>query len=133
MLVRGKAEAEVEFGNKLWLGESREGLVVDYMLYQDNPGDPVGQARHPTPGVEQELALKHVWGDRGLLSKANEEMLEDMASAAGFVPRDVGNWPIGLKTMPGFREGLKRRAGTEARIGIFKNVFHGASGAGEGI
>ena len=25
----------------------------------------------------------------------------------------------------GFRQGLKRRAGTEARIGIFKNVFLG--------
>jgi hypothetical protein len=27
--------------------------------------------------------------------------------------------------VPGFRQGIKRRAGTEARIGIFRNVFCG--------
>ena len=40
VIVRGKADAEVEFGNKLWLGETREGIIVDYMLYEDNPSDP---------------------------------------------------------------------------------------------
>jgi len=34
VIVRGKAGAEVEFGNKLWLGESRQGLVLDYALYE---------------------------------------------------------------------------------------------------
>jgi hypothetical protein len=29
-IVRGKAGANVEFGNKLWLGEGCDGLTVDY-------------------------------------------------------------------------------------------------------
>ena len=26
-------------GNKLWLGENRDGIIADYKLYQDNPSD----------------------------------------------------------------------------------------------
>ena len=30
VIVRGKAGANVEFGNKLWLGENGDGIIVDY-------------------------------------------------------------------------------------------------------
>ena len=43
----------------------------------------------------------------------------------GFCPRDVAELSNRLATEEGFRAGLKRRASTEARIGIFKNVFLG--------
>lgn len=39
VIKRGKAGAQVEFGNKLWLGETREGIIVDYQFYQENPSD----------------------------------------------------------------------------------------------
>jgi hypothetical protein len=126
VIVRGKAGANVEFGNKLWLGENREGLIVDYKLYQDNPSD----STLATPALirlldDQKMGVKQVWGDRGLASKVNSAMLKRREIGDGFCPRDVSELSNRLATEEGFRAGLKRRAATEARIGIFKNVFLG--------
>jgi hypothetical protein len=126
VIVRGKAGANVEFGNKLWLGENRDGIIVDYKLYQDNPSD----SSLAKPALErllddQNLVVKQVWGDRGLASKFNSAMLERREICDGFCPRDVTVLADKLANEEGFRDGLKRRAGTEARIGIFKNVFLG--------
>jgi hypothetical protein len=126
VVVRGKAGAEVEFGNKLWLGETREGIIVDYQLCRDNPADTalVAPAIHRLVDV-QHLEIKCAWGDRGLTSKDNVLMLEERGIRSGLCPRDVAELSQRLDGEQGFREGLKRRAGTEARIGIFKNVFLG--------
>ena len=126
VIVRGKAGANVEFGNKLWLGENSNGIIVDYKLYQDNPSD----STLAKPALErlldeQKLQVKQVWGDRGLTSKINSAMLKRREISDGFCPRDVIELSNRLANEEGFREGLKRRAGTEARIGIFKNVFLG--------
>ena len=32
VINRGKAGATVEFGNKLWLGENADGIIVDYKI-----------------------------------------------------------------------------------------------------
>lgn len=126
VIKRGKAGAAVEFGNKLWLGENRDGIIVDYKLYQDNPSD--SQLTRPALQrlvMDRKLTIKSVWGDRGLTSKPNTAMLEQLGVGDGLCPRDVHVLTERLATEDGFREGLKRRAGTEARIGIFKNVFLG--------
>src|ERR1022692_4378777 len=40
VLVRGKAGAEVEFGNKLLLGENKQGIILDYQLWPETaPAD----------------------------------------------------------------------------------------------
>lgn len=126
VIVRGKAGAEVEFGNKLWLGETREGFIVDYKLYDKNPSDSalVIPALHRLI-EEQHLPVTQVWGDRGTASKANTKTLANITISDGLCPRDVRELAKRLTEEPGFRGGLKRRAGTEARIGIFKNVFMG--------
>ena len=134
VIVRGKAGAEVEFGNKLWLGETREGFIVDYKLYDENPGD----STLVVPALrrlveEQRLPVTQVWGDRGTASKANTKTLEEMTVGDGLCPRDVGELAKRLVEEPGFRGGLKRRAGTEARIGIFKNVFMGRPAPAKGF
>lgn len=126
VIKRGKAGAQVEFGNKLWLGESREGIIVDYQFYQDNPSD----TALVKPAIErlvdaQQLAIGNVWGDRGLASKPNTALLEKRAIGNGLCPRNVSELADKLTNQQGFREGLKRRAATEGRIGIFKNVFLG--------
>lgn len=134
VIVRGKAGAEVEFGNKFWLGESREGLIIDYKLYQNNPSDvTLVKPAIQRLVVEQDIAIKHAWGDRGLSSKCNKELLETLGISDGLCPRDVGELARRLEEEPGFRAGLKRRAGTEARIGIFKNVFMGRPSAAKGF
>jgi hypothetical protein len=42
VIVRGKADAEVEFGNTLYLAENRQGVIVDYQLWRE--GAPALQA-----------------------------------------------------------------------------------------
>lgn len=126
VIKRGKAGAQVEFGNKLWLGENQNGIIVDYRFYRDNPTD----SKLIDPALErlvdqQQLAIGNVWGDRGLASKSNSKMLEIRGIGDGLCPRNVAELADKLANRDGFREGLKRRAGTEARIAIFKNVFLG--------
>lgn len=125
VLKRGKAGAAVEFGNKLWLGETREGLLVDYALLQQSQAD----TALVLPAVERlneglKLEVEQVWGDRGLSSAANEKGLAKMKVKSGLCPRDPAELQRRLQE-DGFRAGLKRRGGTEARIAIFKNVFTG--------
>jgi len=134
VIVRGKAGAEVEFGNKLWLGEINEGYIADYKLYKDNPSDPaLVKPAIERLVVEQNLPIKHAWGDRGLASKLNKEILDSLGIRDGLCPRDVAELAKRLDKEPGFRTGLKRRAGTEARIGIFKNVFMGRPAPAKGF
>ena len=134
VIVRGKSGAEVEFGNKLWLGETREGIIADYKLHRDNPGD----SKLVEPAIrrlvdEQELALKSAWGDRGLFSKSNERMLKARDIRSGLCPRDVHELTRRLQNEEGMREGLKRRAGTEARVSIITNVFMGRPARAKGF
>jgi hypothetical protein len=39
VIKRGGSNAEIEFGNNLWLGETREGLIVDYLLEKEKTSD----------------------------------------------------------------------------------------------
>ena len=40
VIVRGKAGAEVEFGNTVLIGEKRQGLILDYELFRESaPAD----------------------------------------------------------------------------------------------
>ena len=123
VIVRGKAGAEVEFGNKFSLVEIRQGLIIDYHLHRDNPSDP----KLVEPSVKRmiedmKLPLGKLWTDRGMFSKSNEELLAAHGIESGLCPRN----PEMLKerlAQPGQREGMKRRGSTEARIAIFKNVI----------
>ena len=66
----GESAPSVHFG--LASPINGEGLVLDYKLYQDNPGDStLVKPAIQRLVVEQNLALKNVWGDRGLWSKTN--------------------------------------------------------------
>ncbi len=127
VLKRGKAGAQVEFGNKLWLGETREGLIVDWALLRDAKAD----SKLVIPAVKRltgkmKLEVTQVWGDRGLSSQANEKQLAKREIKSGLCPRDPAELKRRLDDDPAFRPGLRRRGGTEARIAIFKHVFAGS-------
>lgn len=127
LLKRGKAGADVEFGNKLWLGESRAGLILDYELLATAPADtalvlPAVRRLHD----EMHLALHSVWGDRGLCSQANETALAKRNIKSGLCPRNPAELQKRLQADATFRAGLQRRGGTEARIAIFKHHFAGS-------
>lgn len=126
VLKRGKAGAEVEFGNKLWLGETREGLIVDWALLENIKADSALVLPSLTRLCQQmKLGVKQAWGDRGLSSAANEKGLAQRGITSGLCPRDPAELQRRLAGEEGFREGLRRRAGTEARIAIFQHCFAG--------
>jgi len=126
VIVRGKAGAEVEFGNTLVLGEADDGLIVDWQLIRK-------QARADSHQVGPSLArLQTVFGDRiravvtdrGCDSEANRKSLEFVEVANGICPKDPRQLAARLKD-PLFAGWQKRRAQTEARIAIFKREFLG--------
>jgi len=126
VIVRGKAGAQVEFGNKLWLGETQQGLIADYLLEKDQTSD----SKHVLPAIarlrdEQNLPLKSVWGDRGLDSATNVRELEKQEIYNGLCPKKVTELRTRLQQEPQLGAGLKRRAGIEARISILIKNFMG--------
>ena len=134
VIVRGKSHAEVEFGNNLWLGETREGFIADYLLEKEKTSD----AKQIQPAItrlvsELQLPVGNVWGDRALHSLANEEFLQSHGIRSGLCPRNVIDLAERLGSEPGMREGLKRRAGTEARISILIRDFMGKPARAKGF
>jgi len=126
VIVRGKADAEVEFGNSLWLTEQLQGLIIDWKLLKEScPGDakllrPSQERVHDVFGRH----VKSVAGDRGLWSRGNEEWLRGEGIFSALCPRDVELLRKRMKTRR-FRDLQRRRAQTEGRVGILKNNFLG--------
>ena len=129
LIVSGKANAEVEFGNKLTLVENRVGLVIDYQLHEGNPAD----SNLVAPCVQRlkasGLPVNKLWADRGMFSAANEALLAANGINSGLCPRDPHELVRRLQD-PAVQAGMKRRGGTEARVAIFKNVFMGSPAKG---
>ena len=118
-IVRGKSNASVEFGNKLWLGETQQGLIVDYLLERDQTSD----TKHVLPAVErltqeQALPVKAICGDRGLDSATNTKKLNEQGICNHICPKNVMELKNRLDEEPQLGKSLKRRAGTEARVKI---------------
>ena len=126
VIVRKKAGAEVEFGNTLLLAENPQGLILDWELFrQSAPADaqllPLSLERMQAAYGE---VLKAVAADRGFDSQTNQQGLEAEGIYNAVCPRS----PKQLKERNGswkFKQLQRRRAQTEGRIGIFKNVFLG--------
>ena len=126
VIVRGKADAEIEFGNTLWLGEQSDGLIIDWELLKDqSPGD-TKLFRSSMDRIQEVFGRypNSAAGDRGLWSKDNQRWLEDEGIFSALCPRDVNDLRKRLKDER-FVELQKRRGQTEGRIGIIKNDFLG--------
>lgn len=125
VIVRGKAGAEVEFGNKLSLVENKQGLIIDYKLHRENTSD----SKLVEPCIKRllddlNLPITRLWADRGMFSAANEAVLAARGVGSGLCPRNPQDLKERLE-QPGQREGMKRRGGTEARVAIIKNHILG--------
>jgi hypothetical protein len=126
VIVRGKADAEVEFGNTLWLGEQTEGLIIDWELHKDqSPGDTklFRSSMERIHGVFDRYPDSAV-GDRGLWSEENDKWLEGSGVYSALCPRGVDALRERMKDKR-FAELQTRRGQTEGRIGIMKNDFLG--------
>ena len=126
VLVRGKAGAEVEFGNKLLLGENKQGIILDYQLWQETaPADSsllAESLERVVVGLKRKMGA--VGGDRGFASKANSGGLAWAEIFDGLCPKS----PAALKERmkePRFVRMQKRRSQTEGRISILQRGFLG--------
>jgi len=126
VIVRKKAGAEVEFGNTLFLAENPQGLIIDWELFAESaPADSSLLARS-IGRMERAYGpkLKAVAADRGFDSQTNQIGLKDESIYNGVCPRS----PQELQQKNAswkFKKLQRRRAQTEGRIGILKNVFLG--------
>jgi hypothetical protein len=127
VIVRGKAGAETEFGNTLLVGEQRDGIILDWNLYEEQaPADVkllpeslerIGKYYQSHPGA--------VTGDRGFDSAFNRGYLGKNVIENNICPKSVEALREKLQKET-FCEAQKRRGQTEGRIGIIKNVFLGS-------
>lgn len=127
VIVRGKAGAEVEFGNSLLMAEQAQGLIVDWHLHQDSAPADSRQLVASLERLEARLGkgvIEAVGGDRGFDSEPNRKLLEAKGIFNGLCPRGVEELK---RRRHGKRFGAvqRRRAQTEGRVAILKNCFFG--------
>ena len=125
VIVRGKAGAGVEFGNSLFLGETSDGYILDHELMKDrSPGDAKWLGKR-YPGMKEKSGgtLCGVVGDRGFESQENTRRLEKDDVFNGLCPRNPQELSRRMESDEVFAAALSRRAQTEGRVGILKNVF----------
>jgi hypothetical protein len=126
VIVRGKAGAEVEFGNTVLFGENRQGVILDYEIFRES-----------APADSQTLfgSLVRVWEgtghcvdavatDRGFASATNSRALKDSGTFDALCPRSPAELRRRMKGQK-FARLQRRRAQTEARISILKHGFLG--------
>jgi hypothetical protein len=125
VIVRGKAGAEVEFGNALYLGEQEEGLIIDWKFIQSQPP---ADSKLVAPSLERiDKAYGKVDGyvaDRGFDAPDTRKELEARNIVNAICPRSLESLKEKLQDEE-FCQLQKRRAQTEARIALFKNAYLG--------
>jgi hypothetical protein len=126
VLVRGKAGAQVEFGNTVLVGENRQGVILDYAIFRESaPAD--NQLLFGSLLRVEGMADRQVGAavtDRGFASAANSKGLADSDTFDALCPRSPAELSRKMKDKK-FAGLQRRRAQTEGRIGILKNGFLG--------
>lgn len=136
VINRGKAGAEVEFGNPLFIVEQSEGLLVDFELIRGpHPGDAAwlkGRMDHLQGLQAKNETIRCINADRGFDSKAVRKELEAMGAFNAIQPKSA---PVERDEFDEevFRACQKRRAQIEGRIGIFKHCFLDAPASSKGF
>lgn len=125
VLVRGKACGEVEFGQGLLVAEQRDGLIVDWELFKDQPKSDSRTFQPIMSRIKKTYAdVDSSTGDRGFDSESNRHFLKNQKIYNGLCPRSPKQLQERMREQR-FSELQTRRSQTEGRIGIFKNVFLG--------
>lgn len=125
VIHRGKAGARLEVGNKFYLAEQQDGLLVDWQLYEHSVPDDRTLVKESIGRME--LSVGKPGGfitDRGFSSKPNIAWLKQEKVQDGLCRKNPDELDERMKD-PWYAAAQKRRSATEGRIGIFKNVFLG--------
>ena len=127
VIVRGKAGADVEFGNSLLLAENIDGFILDHELKREISEGDAKWLQQRYAGMQEKSGdrLCGIVTDRGFESKASRRMLDEEGLFNGICPRDPRELAQRMREDELFRVTIRRRAQTEARVAVLKNVFLG--------
>lgn len=122
MIKRGKVNKPVEFGHKVFLAESEQGLITDYQILVGNPND----QEHVAPSLERHQKLfghapECYAADRGFASPQNERACEQAGVAVIAIPQCGGQKTperAAHEKSASFKKGQRFRAGIEGRISV---------------
>jgi hypothetical protein len=120
VIVRHKAGADVEFGNTLLLGESRQGLILDWELFARTAPRDSRLVLHRVERIERNLHihLGALGADRNFDSVRNQLGLSHRKTYNAICPRDPRELINKMDSWK-FARLQRRRSQTEGRIGIF--------------
>ena len=127
VLLRGKANAEVEFGNTVLVGENSQGIILDYQVWKGVAPTDASMLVESLERLSAGLGwnVPAVGADRGFATKANAEGLRESGIFDATCPKNPSELKERMKE-PRFARLQKRRSQTEARISILKRGFLGS-------
>jgi IS5 family transposase len=122
LIKRGKVSTPIEFGHKVFLAESAQGLITQYKVLGGNPPD----EPHVGPSLEQHKQafgrVPQLYGaDRGFFSERNLTLCESGGVAVVCIPQSGGKRGPereACERAPAFKQGQRFRAGIEGRISV---------------
>ena len=122
LIKRGKVLTPVEFGHKVFLAESAQGLITQYEVLEGNPGDDQQvesslQRHKENFGRAPELYSS----DRGFFSEINVKSCKQKGVKVVCIPQRGGKKTAKRKAYeksPAFKKGQRFRAGIEGRISV---------------
>ena len=135
VIVRGKSGAEVEFGNKLHIVENNEGLILAWNLQKELKADSK-ELENLIKLTEENTGQRvaKMCGDRGYVSQRPQARI--IKARPGIKDHITAKNPLQLRELMKdieYRASQKRRAQTEGRIGILKNVYLSGRSLSKGL
>ena len=122
LIKRGKARKPVEFGHKVFLAESAQGLITDYQILEGNPAD-TALVQASLERHRQIFSQAPEWyaGDRGFYSAENEADCQKAGVKEVCIPQRGGQKSDERKALErskSFKKGQRFRVGIEGRISV---------------
>jgi IS5 family transposase len=122
LIMRGKVRTPVEFGHKVFLAESAQGLITQYEVLNGNPSD----ENHVEPSLSRHEATfgsaPRLYGsDRGFFSEKNLAACERRGVEVVCIPQRGGKKTAEREASEKsreFKKGQRFRAGIEGRISV---------------
>ena len=122
LIKRGKQRQPVEFGHKVFLAESSQGLITDYQILDGNPAD---STQVQTSLDRHQQVFQHspevYAGDRGFYSAANVDTCQQAGVSQVCIPQRGGQKTAeqaALERSRAFKQGQRFRVGIEGRISV---------------
>ena len=122
LIKRGKVRTPIEFGHKVFLAESAQGLITQYEVLKGNPSDEV----HVVPSLQRHKqafgrAPELYGSDRGFFSEQNVTSCTRHGVKVVCIPQRGGRKTPereACEKSAEFKEGQRFRAGIEGRISV---------------